>query len=551
MRTFLRRLRLENADLFVLFILLLAGLKFTSGIQGVLDVSLYDESVYLHSGAALPQAGLPAPAFAPLYALWYYALSLIQPDRVALYYLNYVLTTVLPPLWLYVLLRINRVPVIGSTFLAAYFLITQANFVTWPRVTHFALLIVLIFACAASFARRIETALAVMAAGAVLASYARPEYFLSMLLLLALGAGLLVIHRRDRIGGAALALTASVVLAAVLVAIFGLPAFNKGGEERLFYAFAQHFAINWGQWNHVAPDSPFQPQDNFQEIAARYFGDATTVSAAWHHNPGMFAKHVLTNITRLIARFPGLFLHHENLFLPPGTRNENIEARLTLLLLPAWLYVERRSWLPNLRPNLRRHRSLIVCLGVLCLPLLPVVAEIYPHDHYLILPGVLIFAVAAILLFGQPAETPSSAPGPRTLALLSLTLLAATPSVSHRPAVDTPIARTIRYIHALGITQPVTELDAEGGYHNYQPANYQQVTEFDKHESFDRFRRDHGINMIVLTKRLREDSHLASDPEWQSFLEHYQEAGFEEQAVPGTAASLLIKQGLLPAKKNP
>ena len=172
------KLRLNPCDLLALLVLLLAGLKFTFRIERVLDISLYDESTYLHSGVSIAREGLPAAAFAPLYALWYYALSLIQPDRVDLYYLNYVLTTILPRLLVYVLLRVNQVPMIPSGFAAAYLLISQANFYTWPRPTHFALVFVLLSGIGASFCRRVEPILACLATGAMLASYARPEYFL-------------------------------------------------------------------------------------------------------------------------------------------------------------------------------------------------------------------------------------------------------------------------------------------------------------------------------------------------------------------------------------
>ena len=160
MERLLAKLRFEPADLGVLIILLLAGIKYTAGITHVLDVALYDESDYLHAGATLTQHGFPAPESGPLYALWYYVLSWLQPDRVRLFYLNQVLTTVLPPIFFYVWLRVNRVPVVVSTAAAAYFLITAANTGTAPRVTHFALLIVLFFCIAASFARRAETAVA-------------------------------------------------------------------------------------------------------------------------------------------------------------------------------------------------------------------------------------------------------------------------------------------------------------------------------------------------------------------------------------------------------
>ena len=546
MNAVVRRPMLNRTDVIVLLLLLLAGLKYTFGITHVLDVALYDESGYLHAGTSLRAVGWPAPEYAPLYALWYHALSLVQPDPVRLYYLNYALTTVLPPLFLYGLLRANRVPIIAGTVIAGYFLITQANFVTWPRPTHFALLIILAFVIAATRARRASSGYLLAATSALLAAYARPEYFLAFLLLFAAGAGFLVIEqRRGETSPRGWIPLGVVALGAILLlGKLGLPAFGKGGGERHFFAFAQHYALNWGVWNHLDPEGPYKPGTNFRAIAAQSFGDAETVSAAARHNPAMFLKHVATNIKNLASRFPGLFMHHENILFPLGTKFENLEARLILLGLAGFLFVRRRAWLPTLKENLGRHRLLLVSAVLLCVPAAISAVEIFPHDHYLLLPGTLLMAVAAVLLKG-PDEEPPPLSLPRT-ALLGLGLLIAVPALSHRQEVETPIAHTIRSVQSLGITAPVHLLDAEGGYDYYQTPNYRRVAEYDKHVLFNQFRAETGLNMVVLTDRLAKDGHLAGDPEWEAFLKHPQEAGFEVREIPGTHATLLIERSILP-----
>ena len=106
-------------------------------------------------------------------------------------------------------------------------------------------------------------------------------------------------------------------------------------------------------------------------------------------------------------------------------------------------------------------------------------------------------------------------------------------------------------MQSLGITAPVCLLEAEGGYDCYQTPNYQRVAEYDKHASFNQFRADTKLNMIVLTDRLAKDSHLAGDPEWEAFLKHPQEAGFDAREVPGAHATLLIERSILPRPDSP
>ena len=542
------RWRPSGTDLGVLLVLLLAGIKYTFGLGHVLDIELYDESGYLHAGAALRQVGFPPAPFAPLYAIWYYALSLAQPDLVRLYYLNYALTTVLPPLFLYVLLRVNRVAVVTAAVVAAYFLITQANFRTWPRPSHFALLIALASLALAVGVRRASTGLLLLAVGAILASFVRPEFFLSFLLLLAAGTSLLVAeHRRGAAPLHAWWPLGGVVLAAAgLLGVFGLPAFGRGGGDRHFFAFAQHFALNWANWNHLGPDNAYNPATNFREIAAKFFGNAQTVAGAARHNPAVFAHHVFTNVRSALSRFPGLFLHHEDIFLPLGTACENLEARLTLVALAMFVVIRRKTWWPALGANVRRHRRLLICAALLCVPGAISIAEIFPNDHYMLVPGTLLIVAAVVLLQGREEIEPPSGLTRRGQLLLALGILAVTPALSHRPDVDTPIVRTIRAVQALGIRKPVHLLEAEGGYDYYLPANYQRVAEYDKTLPFDQFLSAAGINMVAWTELLSRDSRFATDPTYQAFLDHYREAGFEAHPVPGGGVTLLVRRDLLP-----
>ena len=83
-------------DFAVLMIILLVGWVYTFEIESVLDIALYDETSYLYRGLLIPN-GFPSAEAAPLYALWYYLLSLLQHDAIDLYFLNYKLMTVLPP----------------------------------------------------------------------------------------------------------------------------------------------------------------------------------------------------------------------------------------------------------------------------------------------------------------------------------------------------------------------------------------------------------------------------------------------------------------------
>jgi len=85
-------------DGIIALLLFLIGWIYTFGIEQFLDIGLYDESYYLYRGVSIPTQGFPQAQSAPIYAAWYYLLSLFQHDRVALYYLNYKGMTIVPAL---------------------------------------------------------------------------------------------------------------------------------------------------------------------------------------------------------------------------------------------------------------------------------------------------------------------------------------------------------------------------------------------------------------------------------------------------------------------
>ena len=140
----LQKLNLRKADLLIILIILLAGLKLTFMLEAGLDISLYDEASYLFWGIRIPVEGLPRTDYAPLYAIWYFIISLIEPNRVNLFYLNIKLMTILPPVLVYILLRKNRVSISVSSTISWFFLLSRANAYTWPKVSHFALLVILV-----------------------------------------------------------------------------------------------------------------------------------------------------------------------------------------------------------------------------------------------------------------------------------------------------------------------------------------------------------------------------------------------------------------------
>lgn len=165
-------------DAAVLVTAALTGWVYTSGVEKVIDVDLFDETSYLARGLAL---GLvwPAASEGPLYSLWYYLLSLLEPDSLTLYYLSCRALTILLPMLVFVALRAYRVSRVVAYFFLFCWLVTAANFPTHPKVGHLALLVLLTGITTVARTQNNRVRMAALGLASLLASLIRPEFILS------------------------------------------------------------------------------------------------------------------------------------------------------------------------------------------------------------------------------------------------------------------------------------------------------------------------------------------------------------------------------------
>lgn len=123
-------------DAMILIALLILGIRFTAAFWTCMDISLYDESFYMHNGFNIPELGLPGAPWSPIYSLWYLVLSGVRPDPVAVYFVNMRLMVLLPALALFIALRVLRVRPVVAIPAAIWFMVYSADI--FPKVCHFA-----------------------------------------------------------------------------------------------------------------------------------------------------------------------------------------------------------------------------------------------------------------------------------------------------------------------------------------------------------------------------------------------------------------------------
>src|SRR5262249_26449958 len=112
--------RLLPADGWLILLLVGLALKLTYHVDAVRDLGPSDEAAYMSSGFAIPHRGLPTAEECPLYCLWYYLLSFLQPTPLRLFYVSYSVLVALLSVGFYLLIRAGggtRALAVLTTFL--------------------------------------------------------------------------------------------------------------------------------------------------------------------------------------------------------------------------------------------------------------------------------------------------------------------------------------------------------------------------------------------------------------------------------------------------
>ena len=516
-----------SADSIIFVLLLVAGIVFTAGFEDSFDISLYDESAYLYSGvnffkASAPRqvewetvgggvVGLPPLEWAPLYSLWYYVISIFQPDRIGLFFFNFRLLTIIPPVIFYILFRSYGVSAVTSAAASSIFIFTPANYSIAPKVSHFALCVILSATALAGRTSSILSAVLVSLFGAMMVTLIRPEYCLSFFISLVLFIMLLFFERQALSKRKAIVLiTCALAFTIIFIAMVNILIHG----ERSMCAFGQHFSYNWLKSKHFIMDH----WTEWKEVMATVFSGADSVAEAFYNNPAAFLCHMADNENELIGKIPVFSI---------------------VVIACSFIY-----YYPRVRSNFFEYRNFLVLCCIFIIPGIVSTIVIFPREHYLLLSGGLVAAVSIVLLFSDISGR--SKPLIEKLVPLLLIAIAMIPFLRFvNEKLPRPNLETIKAIRTLKITVPVNLLEAEGGYDIYLGDNYRRVAQYSKNQNFNRFMVERKINMIVISNVFQKDVRYREDREWRRFVKNCTSLGFVKVCVPNSNRTLIVKSELL------
>ncbi len=497
-------------DLLLLVILYLSALRLTGHVAELIPLLSDDEAGYMWSGITLGQGPLGAQ-WGPVYAVWYRVLFWLTRDPIRCYYLNWVLTTALPPMALFLAMRSLRVTPFVAWLGSFIALLMSHLFLVWPRVNNYAAFIALFGLFAASRLKLPATQFAVLGLTALVMAYIRPEFTLSFGLMAGGAFALGMIGKSPFPRPALLSWAAIGVLLLWATLAVGFPL--KGGRSDL--AFRQHFAANWKLWTN-STRSPWFEED---ELFAEAFGTERTFAGALRTNPPMVARHVLVNTRGLFANAAWQIAYHEPVVWRRESGYSLEKWLLTALMLGSIAISPFRSW-ARFTDSLQARP--VLWFGILAFLIPPLVSAVLisPRGHYL-LPLYLFFLLAwAVAL---PRWLTDARILPASIALASLML---TPQIKGKgdpgglgPAISLirerqqhVAVRLLEFGHAAPFLSPETvRYDGRS-----DPRPFAELTE------------SAGVNLVLIEDPVRVPSRWKEDHQWQHFISFPGDYHFQE-----------------------
>jgi len=531
----------------VLFVILvIACIKRTLFIENSIDICFgRDDNVSLYNGITLMKNHMSLPYWSPLYDAWYYLLHLLEHNSLKLYYLNIKLLSSFTALFLYIYLwRLKAIPLI-SFMVSLLYLMSFGNLYSIPKSSHFAMLVIFIFMTLATFFKDKATYYLLICVGMLLASYSRPEVFLSFILLSLTFIYSCFFKSEKKVSASCVSRLLLLLLTTlVLFCALGIPMTIESGS-RTFMAFEQHFYRNFCRQNsfvELKKGISKQPKSLFKAFEIG-FGKARTLPKAILANPHAFIEHVLLNI----AYYPKEFSRMFYLIFPTFS----VKGYILVILVFFLMIKDRLSIIASLKNENRNTLvDIAVLLSVISVPTFLSVSIVFPRYHYFVIQYILLLILISFVLSCRPRK-PSKISSCIVLGLFVLLLVpngAGSWSFWPDNAYKTDVsviknAKTINFIKKLKISNKIDLLSLDPRYHIYLGDNYAEVRPYTgkKKISFDYIISNHNVDMIILNKRLRGYMVFVNDKTFKRFLEEPKAFNFLSFAIPGTTRTLFMK----------
>jgi hypothetical protein len=372
-------------------VLVLTGIKWSIGLPQQLDILFGDEAEYMRNGMDLFRT--VRNDWGPTYNIWYKFLSLAFKDVIDLYYANYRIVGIAVAVLLYAVLVSMRIKALPALYISFCFFVSGLNMNTWPRISHFVLLIVLAGLFITSKLQSAAKKSLVLTIVCFICAYARPDLMPVSVVLFA--ASVYFMNRERKIFKSFIPYLIVLVLSVLFFQlVFGLPSSTyKGGLNRLYSAFCQHYSMNYKYRTGLQ----FDAVTEWISFCKAKFPDCFTIGDVISNHPAAFFEHVLFNLKNYLLLFITTLL---SFIFPTGIYTSKKALLIAFILLTGTILAvciqrERRGQFMAL---LKQHRFILLFLLLFGLPSMGMSVIIFPRAHYLLLHTLLFVMLIALLL---------------------------------------------------------------------------------------------------------------------------------------------------------
>ncbi len=535
-------IRIDNWQTFFGIILLLAcGIKLYYGIQNSMDVQFADEAAYIRFGLDLFET--MNRNWGPMYALWYKCLSFITTDTIQLYYLNFMITSVLVGVLLYFfLLRISIKPTF-ALFISFCVLVSDLNISVWPRISHFCIVLCLIALIIISFLKNNIYKCLVFTVMCLINAYARPEFYLSFVIMVVVTLICIYYNKSALTRKDIYIFSGAIVLIGVLHFIFRFPSNDFFGYNRGVAAFYQHYA-----WNYkMRTNGTFDAWLYWEDLAKKQFGDCNSMWCVIKTQPGIFISNTLFNVRTYLLQL----LKVCSYVFPVGIfHGKKMQLLLTLLTIVTFITLMlRKNSRAYFLQKIYSYKFYLLILFCFITPTLLSCVVVFPRDHYLYLQMLFVLLIL-ISAFGFIFEYLSLKP--IFFIAFGILLFLATPNVQSysfmKFSTDTHAMcnkKLIQHLEKKYAKTPHTLFTNMPFVRGLLPTTFKEInTIFDKKKSkpFTHYIDSAKIDIVIITPSTLRDPHLTSDSSWINFMDSPENYNFKKEIFCDCDLYLLVKQ---------
>ncbi len=371
-------LKWDRFTLVGILLIIICGIKVGANLDNYMDVVFWDESLYLTRGVAMFQ-NIPK-TWGPTYSFWYKLLSYITPDKMELYYFNFKLTTILISITFFLFLMACGTQRILAFMLSLFFLSSSVNLPMWPRVSHFCIIVFLLFLILAKYHQSIVSKFALFSIALLICAHARPELFLPYLACFITTIILFFINIKKNTKYNVFIFLVMILFSGIILRFLKTP-LNNGDSTRGIGVFLQHFAMNYAQWHHS--DMIFWL--DYSDILKENFKEATTLKGMYKINPEAIEHHVFSNVSNYLLQTGKIII---GFFAPIFTKSIDWLCLMGALILFA-VYFSFTKIVANKKASIfaiiKNNIYTISVLILFTLPSVFVCIYAYPRSHYLLL----------------------------------------------------------------------------------------------------------------------------------------------------------------------